>query len=131
MKLLVIAAFSVAVGLGQGRDCDTLEKCQVLLDGQPKSSLASFRVGEIFFVDGRYQNALNALRKALGGDHDPGWVEVWAHLTMGKIFDLTGQRVRALNEYRMAVRTNDNTRGALDEATKYMDVAYRLIAPRR
>jgi hypothetical protein len=40
---------------------------------------------------------------------------------MGKIYDLTGQRERALNEYRQALRTKDNTRGALDEAAKYIE----------
>jgi hypothetical protein len=84
-------------------DCGTQEKCQVLVDAPPRSSLASYRIGEVFFEEGRYQNALNSLRRALDGDHDAGWVEVWAHLPMEKIFDLTGQRVRVLNEYRMTV----------------------------
>jgi len=30
------------------------------------------------------------------------------------------QRERAVNEYRQAVQTNDNTQGALDEARRYM-----------
>jgi exonuclease VII small subunit len=41
-------------------------------------------------------------------------------LQLGKIFDTTGQRERAVNEYRQALQTNDNTQGALDEARKYM-----------
>jgi hypothetical protein len=43
---------------------------------------------------------------------------------LGKIFDITGQRDRALNEYRQAVQTNDNTQGAQDEARKYMQNPY-------
>ena len=35
----------------------------------------------------------------LNGDVDPKWVEVWAHINLGKIFDITGQRERAVNEY--------------------------------
>jgi tetratricopeptide (TPR) repeat protein len=49
---------------------------------------------------------------------------VWAHLTLGKIFDATGQRDRALNEYQRALQTNDNTQGALDEANRYTQKAY-------
>jgi hypothetical protein len=39
---------------------------------------------------------------------------------LGKIFDITGQRERALGEYRQALQTNDNTQGALDEARHYL-----------
>jgi len=39
---------------------------------------------------------------------------------LGKIFDVSGQRDRALNEYQRALQTNDNTQGALDEANRYM-----------
>jgi Flp pilus assembly protein TadD len=43
---------------------------------------------------------------------------------LGKIFDITGQRERATNEYRQALQTNDNTQGALEEARKYLQKAY-------
>jgi len=43
---------------------------------------------------------------------------------LGKIFDVTGQRERALNEYQKALQTNDNTQGALDEARKNLQKAY-------
>ena len=61
---------------------------------------------------------------ALAGDLNPKWVEVWAHLTLGKIFDVTGQRDRALNEYQRALQTNDNTQGALDEANQHVQKPY-------
>ncbi len=67
-----------------------------------------------------YQAAANAYRDALRGDDDPKWTEVWSHIQLGKIFDVTGQRDRAVNEYRQAVQTNDNTQGALNEARKYL-----------
>jgi hypothetical protein len=53
------------------------------------------------------------------------WTEVWDHINLGKIFDITDQRERALNEYRLALRTKDNTRGALDEAKKYTEAPYK------
>jgi len=61
---------------------------------------------------------------ALDGDLQPKWVEVWAHLTIGKVFDITGQRDRALNEYQRAPQTNNNAQGALDEANKYIQHPY-------
>ena len=57
----------------------------------------------------------------LNGDLDPKWTEVWAHINLGKIFDITDQRDRAVNEYRQALRTKDNTQGALEEAGKYIN----------
>jgi hypothetical protein len=50
----------------------------------------------------------------------PPWTEVWSHIAIGKIFDVTGQRDRAVNEYRLAVQTNDNTQGAVNEARQYL-----------
>ena len=62
--------------------------------------------------------------KRLNGDLEPKWTEVWAHINLGKIFDVTGQRDRAVNEYNLAIRTKDNTQGAQEEAGKYLKTAY-------
>ena len=40
------------------------------------------------------------------------------------IFDITGQRDRAVNQYNMAVRTKDNTQGAQEEAAQYLKKPY-------
>ena len=55
----------------------------------------------------------------------PRWTEVWSHIQLGMIFDLTGQRERATNEYRQALQTNDNTQNALDTARKYLQKPYQ------
>ena len=81
-------------------------------------------MGEAFFSLRNYQSAANAFREALNGDLVPKWTEVWSHLYLGKIFDVTGQRDRAVNEYQQAVRTKDNTQGAQQEAQKYLQKAY-------
>ena len=47
-----------------------------------------------------------------------------------KIFDITGSRDRAVNEYRQAARTRDNTQGALEEAEKYIAAPYERERPR-
>jgi tetratricopeptide (TPR) repeat protein len=88
------------------------------------SSITHFRLAEICFHQREYQSAANEFREALNGDLQPSWVEVWAHVSLGKIFDITGQRERAINEYRLVQRTKDNTRGALDEAELYLAIPY-------
>ncbi len=90
------------------------------LDANPQSSLASYRIGEVLLTQCNYQASVNAFRDALRGDDEPAWTEVWSHIAIGKIFDLTGQRDRAINEYRLAVQTNDNTQGAVNEARLYL-----------
>ena len=103
---------------------EAVKQYQDVLEINKNYSLAHYRLGEVFFKLRNYNAAAEELRAALGGDLDPKWVEVWAHLTLGKIFDATGQRDRALNEYQRALQTNDNTQGALDEANKYMTKPY-------
>jgi len=101
-----------------------LEEYQKALDINRTSSLAHYRVAEVFFVLRNYQSAANAFREALNGDLEPSWTEVWSHISLGKIFDVTGQRERAINEYQQAVRTRDNSQGALDEANQYLQTPY-------
>ena len=82
--------------------------------------MARYRIAEVFFQQHNYQAAANSYRESLDGDGEPRWTEVWCHIQLGKIFDVTGQRDRAVSQYREALQTNDNTQGALDEARKYL-----------
>jgi aminopeptidase N len=104
----------------QGDLAGALSEFNKALDVNKNSSLAHYRIAEVFFLQRNYQAAANSYRSSLNGDGDPRWTEVWCHLQLGKIFDITGQRERATNEYRQALQTNDNTQGALEEARKYM-----------
>lgn len=103
---------------------DALKEYQKALEVTHGSSLAHYRVAEIFFLQNNYQSAANEFREALNGDLDPKWTEVWAHIKLGNIFDVSGQRDRAVNEYNLAIRTRDNTQGAQEEAAKYLKAPY-------
>jgi len=104
----------------QGDYAAALSEYNKALEVNKNSSLAHYRVAEVFFAQHNYQAAANAYRESLNGDGEPRWTEVWSHIQLGKIFDVTGQRERATNEYRQALQTNDNTQGALDEARRYL-----------
>jgi tetratricopeptide (TPR) repeat protein len=104
----------------QGDLAGALSEFNKALEVNKNSSLAHYRIAEVFFLQRNYQAAANGYRECLNGDGEPRWTEVWSHLQLGKIFDVTGQRERAVNEYRQAIQTNDNTSLALDEARKYM-----------
>jgi tetratricopeptide (TPR) repeat protein len=103
---------------------DALKEYQKALEVSHGSSLAHYRVAEIFFLQNNYQSAANEFRESLQGDLDPKWTEVWAHIKLGNIFDVSGQRDRAVNEYQLAIRTRDNTQGAQEEAAKYLKTPY-------
>ncbi len=106
--------------MAQGDNTGAIAAYQKALDVNRNSSLASYRIGEVLFQQKSNQSAANSFRDAHRFDDDPNWTEVWSHIELGKTFDLTGQRDRAVNEYRLAVQTNDNTQGALNEARKYI-----------
>lgn len=97
-----------------GKYYDAVLQYQKALSIQPNRSLANFRMGEAFFYQKNYQASANAFREALATVPEPSekWTEVWSHIYLGKIFDLLGQRERALHEYDKARQTNDNTGGA-------------------
>ena len=108
-----------------GEFADALKEYQKALDTQRNSSMAHYRVAEIFFLQHNYQSAANEFREVLNGDGQPKWTEVWTHIYLGKIFDISGQRERAVNEYTQAQRTRDNTQGAQDEVGKYLKTPYK------
>ena len=103
---------------------DSLKEYQKAIEVNRGSSLAHYRVAEVFFLQNNYQSAANEYREALNGDLEPKWVEVWAHIKLGNIFDISGQRDRAVNEYNHAIRTKDDTQGAQQEAAKYLKQPY-------
>src|SRR5262249_52799213 len=79
-----------------------LKEYQKALDVNRRSSLAHYRIGEVYFLEGNLSSAANEFRESTNGDVEPKWTEVWAHINLGKIFDLSDQRDRAVNEYKLA-----------------------------
>jgi tetratricopeptide (TPR) repeat protein len=120
---------SVAIRRGEqffeiGEFTEALKEYQKALDVNRNSSLAHYRVAEVFMMQNNYQSAANEFREVFNGDLEPKWTEVWAHINLGKIFDVTGQRERAVNEYTQAIRTKDNAQNAQEEASKYLKQPY-------
>ncbi len=103
---------------------DALKEYQKAIEVNHGSSLAHYRVAEVFFLQNNFQAAATEYRAAFNGDMEPKWTEVWSHIKLGNIFDISGQRERAVNEYNLAIRTKDNTQGAQEEAAKYLKAPY-------
>jgi tetratricopeptide (TPR) repeat protein len=103
---------------------ETLGEYQTILEANPRSSLANYRIAELLFSQRNYQASANCYRFALQGDGVPRWTEVWSHIGLGKIFDITAQRDRAMKEYRLAVQTKDNTLDAVSQAEQLLQKPY-------
>jgi aminopeptidase N len=110
----------------QGRFYDAIAQYQRALAIQPNRPLANFRMGEAFFYQKNYQAGANAFREALQTVPEPSekWTEVWSRIYLGMIFDLLGQRERAVNEYSKAKQTNDDTGNAQQIAEAYLKKPY-------
>src|SRR6266850_4911575 len=108
-----------------GKYNDAIDQFQKAVDIDSHNSLALFRMGEALFELGNLQAASGMFQEALNGDLKPKWVEVWAYINRGKIFDIRGQRERAVTEYQKAANTGDDSYGAQGEADKYVKEPFR------
>ncbi len=90
----------------------------------PRSSLVHYRLGEAYFKQVSLNLAANSFRDCLNGDLKPDWIEAWSHIYLGKIFDVLGQRQRAMAEYQKAINTQVDYLGAQDEARKYLKTPF-------
>ena len=125
MRRLGLVFTFLAAAIAQGPATECREQYREELEANSKSSLAHFNLAQCYSLKNNYVGAVNEFREALQGDREPAWIIVWSYIERGKIFDLTRQRQRALNEYRLAGETRDDTRGAQDEVAKYKKTPYR------
>jgi hypothetical protein len=108
-----------------GEYAEALAEYQKALDVVKNSSLAQYRIGEVFFLQSNWSAAATAFHDALSGDLIPKWTEVWSHIHLGWIYDVSDIRTKATSEYSQALRTKDNSFNAQEEAQKYIDHPYQ------
>ena len=120
MSAPIIAGFLLCIvyALGQESGTDALQMYRDELKQHPGNSLAHFRLGESFFQQHNLQLAADEFRAALNGDPHPLWIDTWSHIDLGELLDSSKQRDRAVQEYREAILTRDDTDGALAFAFK-------------
>ena len=99
---------------------DAIRAYEEAIQLNARKSLAHFRLAEVFWEQFNLQAAANSFRDALNGDREPAWIEVWSYIYLGKVYDILGQRQRALAEYNKAANTKDETFGAQEEAKKWL-----------
>jgi len=120
---------SVQLALGQDRReqgdyVGAIRAYESALKLSPQRSQVHYNMAEVYYEQRNRQSAADSFRNALNGDLDPKWIEVWSYIYLGKIYDILGQRQRAMAEYTKAINTKDDTRGALAEARKWIETPY-------
>ena len=98
------------------------------LKSTPRSSLARYCIAEFLLEKHDYQASVDAYRDSLAGDGNPVWTNVWDHIQIGKIFDITRQRERAVAQYQLAIETGDNTDGAINQARELLEHPFQWPA---
>jgi hypothetical protein len=107
-----------------GEFVSAIEEYEKAVSLNARNSLAHYRLGETFFLQHSYSNAANSMRDSLNGDLKPDWVETWAHIHLGKVYDILGQRQRAKAEYQKAINSGVDYNGAQSEAERYLAEPY-------
>src|ERR1700722_1792700 len=64
----------------QGDLSAALAEFNKALDLNKNSSLAHYRVAEVFYLQRNYQSSANAYRASINGDGEPRWTEVWSRI---------------------------------------------------
>ena len=124
LTLTAAPVFAQIDAHGYVSDCDQKKELPDYwseLKSTPRSSLANYCMAELQLQKREYQASVNAYRNSLAGDGNPVWTKVWSHIQMGKIFDVTGQRERAVREYQLAIETGDNNDAAINQARELLE----------
>ena len=98
------------------------------LKSTPRSSLARYCIAEFLLEKHAYQASVDAYRDSLAADGNPVWTKAWSHIQIGKIFDITRQRERAVAQYQLAIETGDNTDGAINQARELLEHPFQWPA---
>lgn len=123
-ELLFLAYLDRGEDFLEQADESALAEFDQALRVRPRSSLAYFRIGEFYFLKRDYSAAANAFHEATLKDQDPAWSVAFSQVYLGKIFDLTGQRERALEAYEAARALDEGNWGAAQEAERRLQEPY-------
>lgn len=83
------------------------------------------RLSEVYARRKDYASAERTLRKTLSEEKTDNELVSIAHLQLGKIYDLSGNRPEALKEYQIVLR-RDDVAGSHEEARRYSRTPYTV-----
>ncbi len=91
-------------------------------------------LGKVYMHKGEYYKAEAAFKRAMRGSSalrkDKLEARVWTHNYLGNCYDLLGHRDMAVEQYNRVLGMENDYRGALGYAKKYLKEPFRKEAPR-
>lgn len=106
------------------RDEEARQKFNEAIRLRPRFSMAHYDLGLLFIGQRKWDQALASFESALNGDLKPTWIEAWAHIRRGNIYDAKGERAHAVEEYDKALRTGIDYVGSFGAARGFINIPY-------
>lgn len=96
-----------------------------LAEIEAQSSRADFILARVAIMTGHAQQAIDGFTKTLATSQDPRLVS-WSHIYLARIFDLSCERDRAVNEYKAALEHRDGQQDTRLAAERGIKAAYSV-----
>ena len=94
------------------------EQFQQVLEGDVANGEALYGLGVVASMKNKRDIAADYFSKAVQSPTAGKPVKVWAHIYLGRLFDVDQKRTEALQQYQSAIALGDNTRNAQDAAQR-------------
>jgi tetratricopeptide (TPR) repeat protein len=95
-----------------------VEQFQQVLESDAANGEAFYGLGLVASMKNKREIAADYFSKAVASPTAGKPVKVWAHIYLGRIFDVDQKRTEALQQYQSAIALGDNTRNAQDAAQR-------------
>ena len=109
------------------------EGCRKSLDDYADGVQSWINMGKVYMHKAEYYKAEAAFKRAMKGiaarRNEKLEAIVWTHNYLGNCYDLLNHRDLALKEYRRVIELDNNYRGAVQYAQKYLETPFTKKAP--
>ncbi len=109
------------------------EGCRQSLDDYSDGVQSWINMGKVYMHKGEYYKAEATFKRAMKGHaakrNEKLEAVVWTHNYLGNCYDLLDHRDMALKEYQLVVDMDNNYRGAVEYARKYLEKPFTKKAP--
>jgi len=106
------------LSLGAGSLEAAVEQFQQVLESDASNGEALYGLGVVASMKNKREIAADYFSKAVHSPSTGNSVKVWAHIYLGRIFDVDQKRAEAVQQYQSAIALGDNTRNAQDAAQR-------------
>ncbi|HEX8709458.1 MAG TPA: M1 family aminopeptidase [Pyrinomonadaceae bacterium] len=104
----------------EGQYAEAQQQLESALKLDKSNSWVYYNLGLLFLEQRNWNMALDNFQAALDGNLRPSWIEVWARIKRGNVYDARGDRARAVAEYNRAIQTGINFDNAQAAAKRFL-----------